>query len=450
MGRKIKKILIANRGEIAVRIIRTCREMGIKTVAIYSQADKEALHVKLADESICIGPPEPKKSYLNMSAIISAAQLTGADAIHPGYGFLAENELFANACEKNSIMFIGPPAQAIEKLGNKSFARESAKKIGIPVVPGSNSSVKDIKEAREVIKKIGYPIILKAAAGGGGKGMRIVYSDKELETQWQTCKAEAKNAFGDDSLYIEKFIEKPRHIEIQIIGDKYGNIICFAERDCSIQRRHQKLIEETPSPAVRKKIRKKLIEAARKICKAFKYYSAGTIEFIMDQDENFYFMEMNTRIQVEHPITESIFDVDLIEYQILVAEGEKFKDANYIYPEKHAIECRINAEDPKRNFAPTPGKINTLIMPGGPGIRVDTHIYAGYEIPIFYDSLLAKIIAYGKDRPEALTKMKRALKETVIEGPGIAITSELYLKILEDNDFINGNYSTNFLSKFGY
>ncbi len=442
MRNEIKKILIANRGEIAVRIIRTCKELGIKTVAVYSTCDKESLHVKMADEVVCIGPPQPRSSYLNISSLISAAKITGADAIHPGYGFLAENEIFARTCERNGITFIGPSFEAIALMGDKVRAKEIAQKAGVPVVPGSKGVVNDISQVREVIKKIGYPAIIKAAAGGGGKGMKIVNNEKELEQKFYICKEEAKAAFNDDSLFIEKYIKNPKHIEVQIIGDMHGNVIHLSERECSVQRKHQKIIEEAPSPVVSTKIRKKITEAAVKLAKYIKYYSAGTMEFIMDEDGNFYFIEMNTRIQVEHPVTEILFMKDIVALQIAVARGEKLPIKS-MYPEGiHAIECRINAEDTFRNFMPSPGKITKCVLPGGNGIRVDTHIYTGYEIPPYYDSLIAKVIAFATDRKKAIEKMKRALSETIIEGEGVSTNIPLLIKILNSEEFQKGKYST--------
>ena len=443
----INKILIANRGEIALRIIRSCKEMGIKTVAVYSTIDKESLHVKFADEAVCIGPPNAKDSYLNIAKIIAAAEITNSEAIHPGYGFLAENSEFSKICLESKIKFIGPSASMIEKMGDKITAKKTMEKAGIPTIPGSEDLVESIKKGKELAKKIGYPIILKATAGGGGKGMRIINNVKEFEKLWKDAKNESKAAFGNEDLYIEKYIEEPRHIEIQIVGDKYGNVSHLSERDCSIQRRHQKLIEETPSPFVTEELRKKMGETSVKAGKAIKYEGAGTIEFIVDKNKNYYFMEMNTRIQVEHGVTEEVTDFDLIKEQIKVTDGIKVSGNNY-YPKLHAIECRINAEDPKNNFIPSPGKVSNFHVPGGHGVRVDTHIYSGYTIPPNYDSMIAKIITTHQSRKEAIVRMKRALEEFVIEG--VKTTIPLHLKVMENKDFIKGNFTTKFLENFNF
>ena len=443
----INKILIANRGEIALRIIRSCKEMGIKTVAVYSTIDKESLHVKFADEAVCIGPPNAKDSYLNIAKIIAAAEITNSEAIHPGYGFLAENSEFSKICLESKIKFIGPSASMIEKMGDKITAKKTMEKAGIPTIPGSEDLVESIKKGKELAKKIGYPIILKATAGGGGKGMRIINNVKEFEKLWKDAKNESKAAFGNEDLYIEKYIEEPRHIEIQIVGDKYGNVSHLSERDCSIQRRHQKLIEETPSPFVTEELRRKMGETSVKAGKAIKYEGAGTIEFIVDKNKNYYFMEMNTRIQVEHGVTEEVTDFDLIKEQIKVTDGIKVSGNNY-YPKLHAIECRINAEDPKNNFIPSPGKVSNFHVPGGHGVRVDTHIYSGYTIPPNYDSMIAKIITTHQSRKEAIVRMKRALEEFVIEG--VKTTIPLHLKVMENKDFIKGNFTTKFLENFNF
>ena len=442
----MNKILIANRGEIAVRIIRACREMNIKTVAIYSEADKDALHTRLADEAICIGPAPSNKSYLNIKNIIEAANITGAYSIHPGFGFLSENANFAKICEESHIKFIGPKSQVIDLLGNKSNAKEMMKKAGVPVIPGSDGSINNFEEAKKVSKEIGYPIILKAAAGGGGKGIRIVESEEELENAYNIVKQEAKVSFNDDEIYIEKFVKNPRHVEIQILADEYGNIVHLGERDCSIQRRHQKVLEETPSTAVDDKIRNKMGEAAIKAAKIAKYTSCGTVEFLLDSDKNFYFMEMNTRIQVEHPITEMRTGIDIVKEQIRIAGGEKikFKQKDITF-RGHAIECRINAENPKKNFMPCPGTITGINLPGGNGIRIDTAIYEGYTIPPNYDSMIAKIIAYGYNRNEAISKMKRALEELVIDG--VDTNRDFLFDIIKNPNFIRGNFDTSFIDK---
>ena len=442
----INKILIANRGEIAVRIIRACKEMNIKTVAVYSEVDKDAMHVKLADEAICIGPANSSKSYLNFKNIIEAANITGADAIHPGFGFLSENSQFAKICEESNIKFIGPNYRVIELMGNKSNAKELMKNAGVPVVPGSDGSVKGLKDAIKIANEIGYPIMLKAAAGGGGKGIRIVNIPEELESNYNIVKQEAKLSFNDDEIYIEKFVKNPRHVEIQILADEHGNVIHLGERDCSIQRRNQKVIEETPSTAIDDKLRNKMGEAAIKAVKASGYTSCGTIEFLVDSDKNFYFMEMNTRIQVEHPITEERTGIDIVKAQIRVSAGEplkiKQKDVKF---NGYSIECRINAENPAKNFRPCPGTITGVILPGGNGVRVDTAIYSGYIIPSNYDSMIAKIITHGDTRNEAISKMKRALEETVIEGVDTNI--DFLFKIIKNPNFIRGNFDTSFIEK---
>ena len=443
----IKKILIANRGEIAVRIIRACREMGIRTVAIYSEADKDSLHTKLADESICIGPAPSAKSYLNVKAILEAACLTGADSIHPGYGFLSENPSFARICEEMGIKFIGPSYKLIELLGNKSKAKETMKKAGVPVVQGSEGLIKSKSEALEIAAKIKYPVMLKASAGGGGKGIRIAYSEEELKKEYDIVKQEAKVSFNDDSLYLEKFIENPRHVEIQVLADEHGNCVHLGERDCSIQRRNQKMIEETPSGILDEKTRKMMGETAVKAVKEIGYTNAGTIEFLVDKNKDFYFMEMNTRVQVEHPITEMVTGIDIVKEQIRIANGEKLKfDQDDIKFFGHSMEVRINAEDPDKNFMPCPGLITGLHLPGGNGVRVDTAIYSGYMVPPTYDSMLAKIIVHGKDRKESIAKMKSALAELVVDG--IKTNVDFVLKILDDKDFHDDNYDTSYLNKF--
>ena len=440
----MNKILIANRGEIAVRIIRACKEMNIKTVAVYSEIDKDALHVKLADEAVCIGPANSNKSYLNFKNIIEAANITGADSIHPGFGFLSENSQFAKICEESNIKFIGPSYKVIELMGNKSNAKALMKEAGVPVIPGSEGSVKGLKDAIKIANEIGYPVMLKAAAGGGGKGIRIVNSAEEMESNYNIVKQEAKISFSDDEIYIEKFIKNPRHVEIQILADEFGNVIHLGERDCSIQRRNQKIIEETPSTAIDEKLRNKMGEAAIKAAKASGYTSCGTIEFLVDSDKNFYFMEMNTRIQVEHPITEMRTGIDIVKEQIKIAAGEKLKlKQKDIKFNGHSIECRINAENPEKNFRPCPGTITGLYLPGGNGIRIDTAIYAGYTIPPTYDSMIAKIITHGDTRNEAISKMKRALEETVIEGVDTNI--DFLFSIIKNPDFIRGNFDTSFI-----
>lgn len=440
----MNKILIANRGEIAVRIIRACKEMNIKTVAVYSEIDKDSLHTRLADEAICIGPAPSNKSYLSFKNIIEAANITGSDSIHPGFGFLSENSQFARICEESNIKFIGPSYKVIELMGNKSNAKELMKKAGVPTVPGSEGSIKGIKDAFEVAKKIGYPVMLKAAAGGGGKGIRIVNNERELESNYNIVKQEAKISFNDDEIYMEKFIENPRHVEIQILADEHGNVIHLGERDCTVQRRHQKVVEETPSTAIDEKLRNKMGEAAIKAAKAAGYTSCGTVEFLVDKHKNFYFMEMNTRIQVEHPITEERTGIDIVKNQIKIAAGEELKiKQKEIKFKGHAIECRINAENPSKNFRPCPGTITGLNLPGGKGIRIDSAIYEGYTIPPTYDSMIAKIIAYGANRNEAISKMKRALEETVIEG--IDTNIDFLLEIIKNKNFIRGDYDTSFI-----
>ena len=441
-----KKLLIANRGEIAVRIIRACREMGIETVAVYSDIDAEALHTHMADQAICIGPGRVRDSYLNMNNIISATVITGAEAVHPGFGFLSENSKFARMCRECNITFIGPDEDMIENMGNKAKAREIMVKAGVPVVPGSEGVVTDSCEALKLADAIGYPVMIKASAGGGGRGIRIVYSKEELVSAFETAKAEALGAFGDDAMYMEKYIENPKHIEFQILGDDFGNLVYLAERDCSIQRRHQKVIEEAPSTILTPKLRQEMGEMAIKAAKAVNYKNAGTIEFLLDKHGKYYFMEMNTRIQVEHPITEMITGLDLVKEQIRIAAGEKLSfTQDDIKITGHAIECRINAEDPEKNFMPSPGKIERMLLPGGLGIRIDSAAYQGYKIPPTYDSMIAKLIAYGKNREEAIAKMKRALNEFVIEGPKTNI--DFQFEILNNQSFIKGDFDTSFIKK---
>ena len=442
----MNKILIANRGEIAVRIIRACKEMNIKTVAVYSEADKDALHTKLADEAICIGPANPKQSYLNIKNIIEAANITKTDSIHPGFGFLSENAEFAKICEESNIKFIGPKSSVINLLGNKSNSKKLMQQEGVPTIPGSDGSVKNLKEAVLVCEKIGYPVLLKASAGGGGKGIRLVNSFEELEKNYNIVKQEAKNSFNDDEIYIEKYIKEPRHIEIQILADEHGNIVHLGERDCTIQRNHQKLIEETPSTIIDEKLRNKMGNIAVKVAKIAGYTNCGTVEFLVDHDKNFYFMEMNTRIQVEHGVTEMRTGIDLVKEQIRIAAGEKLKfKQKEIEFRGHSIECRINAENPSKNFMPSPGKINEINLPGGNGIRVDTAIYNGYTVPSNYDSMLAKIIAYGANRNEALSKMKRALEELVIDG--IETNRDFLFEIIKNPNFIREKFDTSFIEK---
>ncbi len=440
-----KKILIANRGEIALRIIRTCKEMGIKTVAVYSTADAESLHVRFADEAVCIGPPLSSESYLKISNIMAAAEITNADAIHPGYGFLAENSKFSKICEEHNIKFIGATPEMIDRMGDKASARATMKEAGVPTIPGSDGILETFEEAEKLADKMGYPIMLKATAGGGGKGMRAVWKAENLKEMWDAARQEAKASFGNDDMYIEKLIEEPRHIEIQIVGDAYGKACHLSERDCSIQRRHQKLTEETPSPFLTTTLRNKMGKAAVKAAEYIKYEGAGTIEFLVDKHKNFYFMEMNTRIQVEHPITEQVIDFDLIQEQILVAAGVPISGKNYT-PNLHSIECRINAEDPYNDFRPSPGTITTLHSPGGHGVRLDTHVYAGYTIPPNYDSMIAKLITTAQTREEAISKMRRALDEFVVEG--IKTTIPFHRQLMEHPDYLAGNYTTKFMEDF--
>lgn len=439
------KILIANRGEIALRIIRTCKEMGIKTVAVYSTADRDSLHVRFAEEAVCIGPPSSSESYLNIPNIIAACEITNADAVHPGYGFLSENANFSRICHENGIKFIGASPEMIDGMGDKAAAKATMERAGVPCIPGSKGLLKDLQDAQKNAAKIQYPVLLKATAGGGGKGMRIVNSEAELEEAWNAARQEAGAAFGNDGMYMEKFIEEPRHIEIQIAGDQYGNACHLSERDCSIQRRHQKLVEETPSPFMTQKLRTAMGKAAIKAAKAVKYEGVGTVEFLVDKNRNFYFMEMNTRIQVEHTITEEVINYDLVKEQIKLANGEKIKGTAY-YPQLHAIQCRINAEDPHSNFRPSPGKITSYHEPGGHGIRIDTHAYAGYAIPPYYDSMIAKLITVAQTREEAITKMERALDEYFIEG--IKTTIPFHRQLMKNQDFRKGNVTTKFMEHF--
>ncbi|MFK5880057.1 MAG: acetyl-CoA carboxylase biotin carboxylase subunit [Flavobacteriaceae bacterium] len=440
-----KKILIANRGEIALRIIRTCKEMGVKSVAVYSTADEDSLHVKFADEAVCIGPPASSESYLKISNIISAAEITNADAIHPGYGFLSENAKFSKICEEHDIKFIGATAEMINRMGDKASAKKTMKLAGVPCVPGSEGIIETFEECEKLAVEVGYPVMLKATAGGGGKGMRAVWKPEDLKKGWDDARQEAKASFDNDDMYMEKLIEEPRHIEIQIVGDAYGKACHLSERDCSVQRRHQKLTEEVPSPYMTSKLRKQMGEAAVKAAEFIKYEGAGTVEFLVDKHRNFYFMEMNTRIQVEHPITEQVINFDLIREQILVAAGVPISGKNYL-PKMHAIECRINAEDPYNDFRPSPGKIETLHAPGGHGVRLDTHVYAGYTIPPNYDSMIAKLITTAQTREEAINKMKRALDEFVIEG--IKTTIPFHRQLMDDPDYVAGNYTTAFMDNF--
>ena len=442
-----KKILIANRGEIALRIIRTCKEMGIKTVAVYSTADKESLHVRFADEAVCIGPPASKQSYLNIPSIISAAEITNADAIHPGYGFLSENAEFSRICEDYKIKFIGATADQINQMGDKATAKETMKKAGVPCIPGSEGLLESVEEGIKLAEEMGYPVIVKATAGGGGRGMRIIRKSEEFQKNWDDAKMESGAAFGNDGLYLEKFIEEPRHIEIQIVGDQYGKVCHLSERDCSIQRRHQKLVEETPSPVVSDQLREKMGAAAIAGAAAIKYEGAGTVEFLVDKHGEFYFMEMNTRIQVEHPITEEVTDFDLIKEQIKVAAGIPISGSNY-FPKMYSMECRINAEDPKNNFRPSPGKILQINLPGGHGVRVDSHVYAGYTIPPNYDSMIAKLIVTARSREEVIVRMKRALQEFFIDG--VKTTIPFHLKLMDDETFKSGKFNTSFLESFDF
>ncbi|MCX6290539.1 MAG: acetyl-CoA carboxylase biotin carboxylase subunit [Bacteroidetes bacterium] len=440
-----KKILIANRGEIALRIIRTCKEMNIQTIAVYSTADKESLHVRFADEAVCIGPPPSRDSYLNIPNIIAAAEITNADAIHPGYGFLSENSKFSAICAEHGIKFIGATPDMIDAMGDKSNAKETMKRAGVPTIPGSDGLLSDLKTGLDIAKEIGYPVILKATAGGGGRGMRIVWKPEEFEAAWDSARQEAGAAFGNDGMYLEKYIEEPRHIEIQIAGDQYGKACHLSERDCSIQRRHQKLIEETPSPFMTEELREEMGNAAIKAATAVRYEGVGTVEFLVDKHRKFYFMEMNTRIQVEHPITEEVINYDLIKEQIKIAAGIPISGNNY-FPKLHAIECRINAEDPYHDFRPAPGKITTLHVPGGHGVRVDSHIYAGYTIPPNYDSMIAKLITIAQSREEAINTMERALSEFVIEG--VKTTIPFHQQLMKNENFRKGTYTTKFMESF--
>ena len=442
-----EKILIANRGEIALRIVRTCKEMGIKTVAVYSTADRESLHVRFADEAVCIGPPSSTHSYLSIPKIMAAVEITNADAVHPGYGFLAENADFAEVCTEYGIKFIGPTPEQIRKMGDKITAKETMIKAGVPVVPGSEGLLEDVKQGKKMAKQIGYPVILKATAGGGGKGMRIVWAEDEFEDNWNKARMEAMAAFANDGIYIEKFIEEPRHIEIQVAGDQFGKVVHLSERDCSIQRRHQKLVEEAPSPFMTEGLRKKMGKAAIKAGKAIKYEGVGTVEFLVDKHRNFYFMEMNTRIQVEHTVTEEVIDHDLIKEQIKIAAGEPISGKDYT-PMMHAIECRINAEDVFNDFRPSPGKISSFHSPKGHGVRVDTHVYAGYTVPPYYDSMIAKLICRAQTREECIKKMARALDEFIIEG--IKTTVPFHQKLMKDESFKAGDFHTGFLKDFDF
>ena len=444
-----KKILIANRGEIALRIIRACHELGIKSVAVYSTADKSSLHTKFADEAVCIGPPQSSESYLSIPSIISAGEITNSDAIHPGYGFLAENADFSQICSDNNFAFIGPKPEIINAMGDKSQAKKTMKSAGVPVIPGNEGILSDPNEARRIANEIGFPVMLKASAGGGGRGMRLVHKESEIENAFSTASSEARSAFNNGDMYIEKFVENPRHIEIQILADAFGNVASLGERECSIQRRYQKLVEESPSPAVDEDLRKKMGEAAIAGAKAVGYTGVGTVEFLLDKNKDFYFMEMNTRIQVEHPITEMVTGADLIKWQIRTHSGDRFPD--YLYSMKlrgHSIECRINAEDPDKNFTPSAIPISSFHMPGGKGVRVDSHVYAGYEIPPYYDSLLGKLIVHSPDRKSAINRMERALEETIIEGPKTTIP--FHQAIMKDEKFRSGNFDTNFLKTFKY
>lgn len=442
-----KKILIANRGEIALRVIRTCKEMGIKTVAVYSTADKDSLPVRFADEAVCIGPASSTLSYLSIPNIIAAAEITNADAIHPGYGFLSENEKFSKVCQEHDIKFIGATPEQIAGMGDKASAKATMIAAGVPCIPGSVGLLKDLDDAKKTAKKIKYPVIIKATAGGGGKGMRIVWKEEDMESAWDATRAESKAAFGNDGLYMEKFIEEPRHIEIQIAGDQYGNACHLSERDCSIQRRHQKLVEETPSPFMTDELRERMGDAAIKATKAVNYEGVGTVEFLVDKNRDFYFMEMNTRIQVEHTITEEVINYDLIKEQIKLAAGHKMTGKNY-YPQLHSIQCRINAEDPNADFRPSPGLITSYHSPGGHGIRIDTHVYSGYTIPPYYDSMISKLIVVAQTRDEAIVKMKRALDEYIIEG--VKTTIPFHQKLMEDPKFQEGDFNTSFMDTFEY
>ncbi|CAM1359699.1 acetyl-CoA carboxylase, biotin carboxylase subunit [Tenacibaculum soleae] len=445
LERMFKKILIANRGEIALRVIRTCKEMGIKTVAVYSKADAESLHVRFADEAVCIGPAPSSESYLKMDRIIAAAEITNADAIHPGYGFLSENAKFSKLCDEHDIKFIGASAEMIDRMGDKANAKSTMIAAGVPCVPGSEGVIEDFDACIKTAEETGYPVMLKASAGGGGKGMRAVWKAEDLKDAWDSARQESKAAFGNNDMYMEKLIEEPRHIEIQIIGDSYGKACHLSERDCSVQRRHQKLTEETPSPFMTDELRNRMGEAAVKAAEFIKYEGAGTVEFLVDKHRNFYFMEMNTRIQVEHPITEEVVDYDLIREQILVASGVPISGKNY-FPQMHSIECRINAEDPHNGFRPSPGKITSYHAPGGHGVRIDTHVYAGYMIPPNYDSMISKLIVTAQTREEAINKMKRALDEYIIEG--IKTTIPFHRQLMDHPDYIAGNYTTKFMEDF--
>jgi acetyl-CoA carboxylase biotin carboxylase subunit len=440
-----KKILIANRGEIALRVIRTCKEMGIATVAVYSTADRESLHVRFADEAVCIGPPPSKDSYLNIPSIIAAAEITNADAIHPGYGFLAENATFSKVCKENGIKFIGASPEMIEAMGDKASAKQTMKDAGVPTVPGSDGLLESLEHALETAQGIKYPVMMKATAGGGGKGMRVCLNDDDVKEAWEKTRREAAAAFGNDGMYMEKFVEEPRHIEIQIAGDQYGKACHLSERDCSIQRRHQKLVEETPSPFMTDELRERMGQAAIKAAEAVQYEGVGTIEFLVDKNRDFYFMEMNTRIQVEHTITEEVINYDLVKEQIKLAAGEPISGRNY-YPKMHSIQCRINAEDPYKNFAPNPGRITSYHSPGGHGVRLDTHAYAGYMIPPHYDSMISKLIVVAQTREEAITKMERALDEYIIEG--IKTTIPFHQKLMKDEKFRAGDFTTKFMDTF--
>ena len=439
------KILIANRGEIALRVIRTCKEMGIKTVAVYSTADRDSLHVRFADEAVCIGPPSSSESYLDIPKIIAACEITNADAVHPGYGFLSENANFSKICAENGIKFIGASPEMIESMGDKATAKATMEKAGVPCIPGSKGLLKDLDDAKKTAVVVGYPIMLKATAGGGGKGMRVVWNEEELEPAWNSARQEAGASFGNDGMYMEKFIEEPRHIEIQIAGDQFGNGCHLSERDCSIQRRHQKLVEEVPSPYMTDKLRKAMGKAAIKAVKAINYEGVGTVEFLVDKHRNFYFMEMNTRIQVEHTITEEVINYDLIKEQIKLAAGEEIEGKEY-FPKLHAIQCRINAEDPHNDFRPSPGKITDYHEPGGHGIRIDTHVYAGYVIPPYYDSMISKLITVAQTREEAITKMERALEEYFIDG--VKTTIPFHQQLMKDEEFRKGNFTTKFMETF--
>ena len=442
-----KKVLIANRGEIALRVIRTCKEMGIKTVAVYSTADRDSLHVRFADEAVCIGPYSSKESYLNVPRLMAAVEITNADAIHPGYGFLSENADFAEICTEYGVKFIGPMPEHIRKMGDKITAKDTMIKAGVPVVPGSDGLLTDVPMGKKIAKAIGYPVILKATAGGGGKGMRIVWKEEEFENQWNTARMEAKASFSNDGIYVEKYVEEPRHIEFQVAGDQYGKVCHLSERDCSIQRRHQKLVEESPSPFMDDELRQRMGEAAVKAAQCINYEGMGTVEFLVDKHRNFYFMEMNTRIQVEHPVTEEVIDFDLIKEQINIAAGIPISGKNY-FPKMHAMECRINAEDPFNDFRPSPGKILSFHSPKGHGVRVDTHVYSGYTIPPYYDSMIAKLIVRAQTRAECVTKMERALDEFIIEG--VKTTVPFHQKLMRNEDFRNGNYNTGFLNTWNF